>query len=144
MFDPDQLRKIAGDKAFARGQSYADHGHIALLSLNNDGVVAAAFGTSDYTVWLNRPPSEISGQCTCPAYDDAGFCKHLVATALVANEAIAQGDDPPDRIGEIAAGIAGLDKQQLEKLVLEIATTDWRSLRSLCFSLGLEWDDDLD
>ena len=144
LFDPDQLLQIAGEKAFKRGQAYADHGQITLLSASDDGVFAAAFGTDDYTVWLRRPGPEISGHCTCPAYDDAGFCKHLVATALVANDSVQQGDNLPDKIGEIAARIAGLNKRQLENLLLEMATADWRTLRSLCLSLDLGWDDDLD
>lgn len=141
LFDPDRLLQIAGEKAFKRGQDYADHGHIALLSVNDDGVLAAAFGTDDYTVWLKRSGSGISGHCSCPAYEDAGFCKHMVAAALVANVTGPQGNDPPDRVGEIAGRVAGLDRIQLEKLLLEMATADWRSL---CFALGLEWDDDLD
>jgi uncharacterized Zn finger protein len=144
LFDVVKLRELAGEKAFARGQGYADHGHIALLSVNDDGVLAAAFGTGDYTVWLKRSGPGISGHCSCPAYEDAGFCKHMVATALVANEAGPQGDDPPDRVGETAGRIAGLDRSQLEKLLLEMATADWRALRSLCVALGLDWDDDFD
>lgn len=144
LFDTDKLRKIAGDKAFERGQGYADRGLITLLSLNGHEILAAAFGSDDYTVWLKGAGSSILGQCTCPAYDDAGFCKHLVATALVANTAVRQGENPPDKIGEIAARIAGLKKQHLEKLLLEMATSDWRVLRSLSFSLGLEWYDDMD
>jgi uncharacterized Zn finger protein len=143
-FDVDKLRKLAGEKAFVRGQGYADHGHIALLSGNDVGVLAAAFGTSDYTVWLKRSGPGISGHCSCPAYDDAGFCKHMVATALVANAVGRQGDDPPDRVGDIAARIEGLDRSRLEKLLLEMATADWRALRSLCFALGFDWDDDFD
>ncbi len=144
LFDEAELLKLAGDKAFARGQGYADHGHIALLSANDDGVLAAAFGTDDYTVWLKRSRLGISGHCSCPAYEDSGFCKHMVATALVANKVGGQGDEPPDRIGEIAASIAGLDRSRLEKLLLEMTTEDWRALRSLCYALGLDWDDDLD
>ncbi len=144
LFDPDQLLQIAGEKAFKRGQGYADHGHIALLSANDEGVIAAAFGTDDYTVWLKRSGPGVSGHCSCPAYEDAGFCKHMVATALVANEAGQDGDATPDRVGEIAGRVAGLDRNQLEKLLLEMATTDWRALRSLCFALGLDWDDDFD
>ena len=143
-FDPDELRAMAGEKAFARGQGYADHGNIALLGVNDGGVLAAAFGTSDYTVWLDRSGLGISGHCSCPAYEDSGFCKHMVATALVANEAGRLGADPPDRVGEIATRIARLDRSQLENLLLEMATADWRVLRSLCFTLGFDWDADFD
>ena len=58
-FDVNELRELAGERAFARGRNYADHGHIALLSINDDGVLAAAPGTSDYTVWLKRSGSGI-------------------------------------------------------------------------------------
>jgi uncharacterized Zn finger protein len=144
LYDTDKLRELAGEKTFARGQGYADHGRIALLSANGDGVLAAAFGTSDYTVWLKRAGPGISGHCSCPAYEDSGFCKHMVATALAANEAGRQGDEPPDRVGDLAARIAGLDQSRLEKLLREMATADWRALRSLCFALGFDWDDDFD
>lgn len=51
-FDPGMLLSLAGEKSFARGQDYADHGQISVLSANGKGVLAAAFGTNDYTVWL--------------------------------------------------------------------------------------------
>jgi uncharacterized Zn finger protein len=142
LFNPDQLLQIAGERSFARGQDYADHGHIALLSINGDGLLAAAFGTSDYTVWLKRPGPGISGHCSCPAYEDAGFCKHMAAAALVANEAARQGHDPPDRFKEMAARLAEMDRSQLQRLPLEMAREDWRALRSLALVLGFEWEDD--
>lgn len=144
LFDEAKLCELAGDKAFARGQGYVDHGHVALVSVNEGGVLAAAFGTSDYTVWLNRSGPEISGRCSCPAYEDSGFCKHMVATALVANESMHRGDEVPDRVGEIAGNLAQLDKPQLEKLLLEMVASDWRALRSLSFALGCDWVDDFD
>lgn len=144
LFDEAELRNLAGDKVFARGQGYADHGHIALLSFNESGILAAAFGTSDYTVWLSHSGAEISGHCSCPAYGDSGFCKHMVATALVANESRRQGDDVPDRVGEIAESLARCDRSQLEKLLLEMVASDWRALRSVGFAFGCDWDDDFD
>src|SRR5712692_5868790 len=30
---------------------------------------------------------EIGGECSCPVFEDWGFCKHMVATALAANAA---------------------------------------------------------
>ncbi|CAM4207540.1 SWIM-type domain-containing protein [Novosphingobium lubricantis] len=141
LFGETKLRELAGDKVFARGQGDADHGQIALLIVNGDGFLAAAYGTSNYTIWLNSPGREISGHCSCPAFEDSGFCKHLVATALVTNE---RGDEVPDRVGEIAGSLARLDKPQLDKLLLEMVASDWRALRSLCFALDFEWDDDFD
>ena len=78
------------------------------------------------------------------ATEDSGFCKHMVATALVANESSRQGDATPDRIGEIARSLAQLDRPQLEKLLLEMVASDWRVIRSLSFALGCDWEDDFD
>jgi len=143
-FDEARLRELAGDKVFARGRGYADGGHVALLSVSDGSIVAAVFGTNDYTVGLKRSGSGVSGHCSCPAYEDAGFCKHMVAAALAANEGSRQGDACPDRVGEIAGSLARLDRSQLEKLLLDMVASDWRSLRSLCFALGLDWEEDFD
>jgi len=142
-FDIAEVRRLAdaaGPKCFARGQDYADHGHIALLSVNDEGILAAAFGTDDYTVWLKPQGRRVSGHCSCPAFEDSGLCKHMVATALIANEA----DAVPDRIGEIADCLARLDRPQLQKLLLEMVASDWRALRSLSIALGFDWEDDFD
>lgn len=142
-YDEACLREAAGEKVFARGQDYADRGQVMLLSASADGVLAAAFGTSDYTVWLKRPGPEVSGHCTCPAFDDAGLCKHMVAAALLANEAVDAGESPSDSLGRVAEQIARLDRRQLEKLLLDMTIADWRVLRALHFALGLDWEDDL-
>lgn len=143
-YDELRLREAVGEKVFARGRNYADQYQVTLLSAGADGVLAAAFGTTDYTVWLNRPGPEVSGSCTCPAFEDAGLCKHMVATALLANEASAAGEGPSNSIGRVAVQIAKADRRQLEKLLLDMVTTDWTTLRSLHFALGLDWEDDFD
>jgi uncharacterized Zn finger protein len=135
---------MAGEKVYARGEAYAANGHICLLSAGADGILAIAHGTLDYTVWIGGHGQAIEGRCTCPAYEDFGFCKHLVATALVANDAWADGDRPDDAIALIAKRVAMLEKTQLARLVVELAKSDWRVLRSLHFELGFGWDFDLD
>jgi uncharacterized Zn finger protein len=143
-FDGEALRRAAGDKVFARGEAYAAHGQVQLLSMSEEAILAAAFGTRDYTVHLERPGPRVAGECTCPAYEDSGLCKHMVATALVANQVIIEGAGPPDRIGGLAERIAGLDQAGMRRLLMEVATSDWRMLRALHYSLGLDWDEDFD
>lgn len=143
-YDEDRLRKAVGEKSFARGRTYADQGQVILLSASADHVLAAAFGADDYTVSLERRGPDVAGRCTCPAYDDAGHCKHMVATALLANEAAAAGKMPADNERDVVARIAQLDRRSLEKLLLGMAMQDWKLLRSLHFALGLAWDEDLD
>jgi len=135
---------LAGDKSYARGEDYAANGQIALISAGTDGILAIAYGTLDYTVWIASHGRAIEGRCTCPAYEDFGFCKHLVATALVANDTLSGGDGPGDALAPVAKRVAMLEKARLASLVLELAKSDWRVLRSLHFELGLDWDFDLD
>lgn len=143
-YDEARLLKTAGEKVFARGRIYADQGQVVLLSLSASGVLAAAFGTDDYTVWLKRRGPDVSGHCTCPAFDDSGLCKHMVATALLANRAAEGGGGPDDLVGRLEARIAAMDPRQVSKLLLEAALENWRTLRSLHCALGLDWDHEID
>lgn len=138
------MHKSAGEKVFARGRRYADERQVVLLSASAAGVLAAAYGTSDYTVWLKRPGPHVTGHCTCPAFEDSGLCKHMVATALLANEAAALGEGPADHVSHVEAHLATLDRSRLQRLLMNLAIEDWRVLRAMCVALGLDWEGDLD
>lgn len=86
-FDVDALREIAGEAVFARGEAYRREGRVALLSLGPERVLAEVAGSEDYRTALSGHGSTIDGSCSCPAFEDWGFCKHMVATALAANDA---------------------------------------------------------
>ena len=80
-FDPDRLRVLAGDAAFARGVAYAEAGAVTLLGERADEVVAIVHGSDDYRVRLRGSGTRLAGDCTCPAFERDGWCKHLVAVA---------------------------------------------------------------
>jgi tetratricopeptide (TPR) repeat protein len=86
-FEVKALRELAGDKVFARGADYYRDGQVVILSIRADRVVARVAGTEDYRTELSGRGANIEGQCSCPAFADWGFCKHMVATALAANAA---------------------------------------------------------
>jgi hypothetical protein len=86
-FDVKALRELAGAKVFARGEDYHRDGQVAILSIRGDRVVAQVAGSEDYRTELSGRGADIEGQCSCPAFTDWGFCKHMVATALAANAA---------------------------------------------------------
>lgn len=88
-FDMDVLRDLAGDKVFARGEAYHRDGHVLLVSIEPDRVVAQVAGTEDYRTELTRRGKNIDGECSCPAFEDWSICKHMVATAFAANAAAA-------------------------------------------------------
>jgi len=86
-FDIDVLRDLAGDKVFARGEAYCRGGQVQILVLEPGRVLAQVAGTEDYRTELTGRGKEIDGACSCPAFEDWGFCKHMVAAALAANAA---------------------------------------------------------
>ena len=86
-FDIARLRELAGAKSFARGQEYYQDGCVEILSLGSKKVVAEVSGTEDYRTVLTGRGKAIGGDCSCPAFGDQGFCKHMVATALAVNAA---------------------------------------------------------
>ena len=84
-FDIATLKRLAGG-AFPRGEAYHREGRVEILAVEPRRVLAQVTGTEDYRVNLLGAGETIKGECSCPAFDDYGFCKHMVATALAANE----------------------------------------------------------
>jgi hypothetical protein len=86
-FEINALRGFAGDKVFARGEAYYHDGSVQILSVTPQRVLAQVTGSDDYRTVLRGRGTKIGGECSCPAFEDWGFCKHMVATALAANAA---------------------------------------------------------
>ena len=127
-FDPDRLRVLAGDAAFARGVAYAEAGAVTLLGERADEVVAIVRGSDDYRVRLRGSGTRLAGDCTCPAFERDGWCKHLVAVALASNAAPV---DAPDRRAAIQAHLVSLGTTKLAAMLLDLAERDPALLRRL-------------
>jgi uncharacterized Zn finger protein len=85
-FDVATLREFAGEKVFARGVAYHEDGQVEIVSIDSARVVARVIGSEVYRSQLDGLGKKLSGECSCQAFADRGFCKHLVATALAAND----------------------------------------------------------
>ncbi|AVM76174.1 SWIM zinc finger family protein [Magnetospirillum gryphiswaldense] len=128
-FDGDALRRLAGDAVFARGLAYHQAGQVTILMAGPDRVVARVTGSELYHVVLTGGGTRIGGECSCPAFEDRGFCKHLVATALTANDAgPATGDDALERI---RIHLRGRDADSLVAMIVDLAERDDRLFRRL-------------
>ncbi|MGG5889676.1 SWIM zinc finger family protein [Falsiroseomonas sp. HC035] len=119
-FARSELKRLAGDATFARGEAYLREGRVGLLS--DDGIVVSArvAGTTVYRTVLRAGRAGIEGECACPAFADYGFCKHLVATGL----ATGAGGDVPDRLGAIRAHLRGQGVERLAEMILDLAERD--------------------
>ena len=130
-FDVEALRRLAG-AAFARGEAYHRDGRVEILAIEPRGVLAEVTGTEEYRVNLLGKGETIKGGCGCPAFDDYGFCKHMVATALAANE-IAQGHEPEGAgaLARIRAHLADKPNGVLVAMIVDLAERDPALFRKL-------------
>ena len=130
--DVDPFRRAAGEKMFARGEAYHLDGLVDLFGVDGDRIVARVFGSETYLVEIRSRGRGHAGTCTCPAFDDYGVCKHVIATALTYNELTASGRVA---IGSRFAGIrdrlARMSREALTELVLQLAVREaqWCRIR---------------
>lgn len=127
-FDPKHLKQMAGEAAFARGAAYAASGAVNIVMAGAGGIHALVRGSETYRVRLGGKGRDLTGECTCPAFERDGWCKHLVAAALVANAA---GEELPDRQGAIRSHLVGLGTEALADMLLDLAERDMALLRRL-------------
>jgi uncharacterized Zn finger protein len=124
-FDIVTLREFAGDKVFARGVEYHEDGEVEIVSIDRARVVARVTGSEIYRCELNGTGKKFSGGCSCPAFSDWGFCKHLVATALSAN-ALDPGAsaEAKNRLSNIREHLRAKGIDSLIEMILALAEDD--------------------
>jgi len=138
-FDVEAVRRIAGERSFARGEAYLRNGQATLLSVTEDRILAEVTGTESYRVELSGRGHSIGGSCTCRAFEDYGFCKHMVATALAANASDGDGNSALDRI---RAHLRELEPGALVAMIVELAEQDLTLLHRLESAAALTQADD--
>ncbi len=102
-----------------------------VLAIEAARVLAMVEGTEDYKVVLTGRGQDIGGSCTCPAFEDWGFCKHMAATGLVANatgDDAAQDEHPLERI---RAYLRAKSVDALVEMIVGLAKDDPALLRRL-------------
>ena len=81
----DLLLNKTSEVMWRRGEAYANSHKVSLLQRHEEETEAVAKGTKPYAVHLKFSGSGMSRSCTCPYQGDV--CKHMVATAIVWDEA---------------------------------------------------------
>jgi uncharacterized Zn finger protein len=139
-FDIAALKRLAGG-AFVRGEAYHREGRVEILAIEPRRVLAEVSGTEDYRVNLLGAGNAIRGECTCPALDDYGFCKHMVATALAAND---HGLEPEGAgaLARIRAHLEDKPNRVLVGMIVELAERDPALFRKLEIASAADVADD--
>jgi uncharacterized Zn finger protein len=118
-----QIRQHASAESFARGVDYERRGAVGPLVLRGNMLQAEVEGSAyaPYRVTVSLDAGGVrAASCSCP-YDWGGLCKHIVATLLAYIHA------PPGAVTvrpPLAELLAGLDRGQLEGLLLRLAAQD--------------------
>jgi len=142
-WDVGKLRDVAGDKVFERGVAYFEDGQVEIITVDRTRVVAEVVGSETYRTELVGTGRDFSGDCSCPAFPEWGFCKHLVATALAANavtpEAVASTES---RIEKIRRHLRGMGIEPLVGMITGLAARDPALMSELELAAAIEADDD--
>ena len=137
------LRDAAGPAVFARGEAYHREGRVALLAVEPHEARARVSGSQVYSATLAGAGAAFEGECDCPAFEEYGFCKHLVATALAVNSAspgeLGAIDDVAQRI---RAHLTGLSPAALVDRLMAVAEHDEDLWRQLDLEAAIDTADD--
>ena len=128
-FSDADLRRLAGDRSYARAASYLDT--VSAVEELPDGVTAVVYGSEPYRVRLSGRGGRLVGDCDCPHGRDGAFCKHCVAVGLVllAADADSATVAPARRRGrrgavDIRAALESADRAELVELLVELAAAN--------------------
>jgi SWIM zinc finger len=142
-FDIGALRALAGEKVFARGAEYYRDGLVEILALEPGRVLAQVSGNEDYRTVVTGRGTQIGGECSCPAIEDWGFCKHIVAVALAANAM--GGDVEEEGVGALSRIRDHLKTKSVDELVamiMDLAEQDLDLPRKLEMAAAALHEDD--
>lgn len=142
-FDLVRLRENAGQKAFDRGVAYYQDGQVEIVSIDKSRVLARVAGSELYRAELQGAGKKFSGECSCPAFSDRGFCKHLVATALAVNELKPEAaEQAADRLARIRDHLRRKGIEPLVEMIVDLAENDPALLRNLELASAVATADD--
>lgn len=119
------IRSLAGQRWFARGETYLQQGRVSNLSTDGYRLTARVTGTETYRVRLSCRNSRIEYSCTCPVGEDGNFCKHCIAVALawieeestIRDRSSSAGKSKPTAVEHKSDLRSFLEAQDHEKLV---------------------------
>lgn len=112
------VRRYANSKSFQRGEAYFESGAVTKVTQRGQQIQAEVEGNEvkPYQVCLNFDDKAITAAyCNCP-YNFEGWCKHLVATALV----LVRQPDVVEQRPTLEQLLNRLDHVQTQRIIQEL------------------------
>ena len=126
-----ELQHFIEEPYMSRGIDYFNEGNVEVTAISSIQVKGRALGTSVYRVELGREENQLTGYCTCPAYENWGPCKHLAAFGLAVLQGKEREHEPSARFKEevgvydrVETSLHQKSKSELVDLILEIIADD--------------------
>ncbi|WP_265036304.1 SWIM zinc finger family protein [Wolbachia endosymbiont (group A) of Anomoia purmunda] len=108
------IEDLVDEPYFSRGEFYFNHGLVRIISVSDFDVKSKVVGSRVYKVTLKYNGQCLGGECSCPAFENFGPCKHMAATGFALIQYNKQGycssAECSDRIDE---------QDRFEKLLLK-------------------------
>lgn len=125
---PFQIVNLIEERYRVRGMDYFRKGMVELISVSAEKVTARCAGTRIYKTLLELDHGKLVGECTCPAFEDFGPCKHRAAVAhAVMTKDYAPSKDydaQKEETKRIEAYLMGRSKNQLVAMMMQIMHED--------------------
>ncbi|MGB9464676.1 MAG: DUF6880 family protein [Candidatus Acidiferrum sp.] len=132
LLNEESLLRLAGERAFERGEEYFADGHVIGLKEETGTISAGVRGTYYYRVKLWAKDEDLAFQCNCPVGQDQAFCKHCVAVGLAWLDRRNRKGEVSDQLAkremtdeEIREHLMEQDKDALVRLLMHQA--EWNS-----------------
>lgn len=109
------LTNLIDEPYLSRGQEYFQGGLVELISIGAGEVKAKAVGSRVYRVTLTNKRSRLEGQCSCPAFEDFGPCKHMAAVGFAVIASQSEGYSPSSVCREYIEQQASFEEVLLKK-----------------------------
>jgi uncharacterized Zn finger protein len=120
----DLIESKASKKSIWRGEAYARDGHVSNIVKRGSVWSAVVTGESAYTTTIELVRNDVMGACSCP-FDFGGWCKHVVALAVLLNGSVRTRADERIHFDRL---VAGREAAELRDLLWSLVQSDACSL----------------
>ncbi|WP_369408750.1 SWIM zinc finger family protein [Wolbachia endosymbiont of Pentalonia nigronervosa] len=122
------IKDLIDEPYFSRGEFYFNNGMVHIISVKDYCVKSKVVGSGVYRVTLRYGGKHLDGECSCPAFENWGPCKHMAATGFALIQYNSHGyqssSECSDRIDEqnrFEKALRKKTKQELIEIIIRLS-----------------------